>query len=83
MYTVQLGTEEEWSKSIKYGNLYLEDLKNTQSNQTKFIKKMVTLVSGKNYKSHQVVHSNDVTGAKEGGTANKRAQCNEDGFISI
>lgn len=75
-------SEEDWVKSIKDGNICLEDFKCPPSNQLKASKRMVTNITEKNLKSSHVVHSNVVDMLEEGATANDGVT-DEDGFILI
>lgn len=54
--SLKLGSEEEWSKSIKYGNLCPEGFKLPPSSQFIATKKLLTNVSEEIYKSNHVTN---------------------------
>lgn len=81
LYIAKVRSEEEWLKSINYGNIFLEDSKCPAPCQLKYIKKMVTNVREENYKYGHVVDSCVEMIIAEDGTEHDEANRGE-GFLS-
>lgn len=57
LYNAKVGSKEQWSKSVRYGNICLQDFKCPRSIHQEVIKKMATKVSEEIYMSIHMVDS--------------------------